>query len=1018
MAFYPPASIENRPFPDENTVAEMYCNEAFIVDNETVEDWTSSLHMLLTFVSFNEGRVNSFPPDSPVQAAIFSAVIVTLIVDSKALLEQNQTEVAVDVLIFFMNNQATGTPKTYSRERFKPSVRSILVNCFFFASLCLSIATALATVLCLQWVTDYAAVTRRAGATPEERVKQRHFRYQGGQAWKMDGIIGTLPVLLHISVMLFFTGLILWMWGIHHFIFGISVVCGVTVVLFYISTTAFAVLYPSCPYRTPLASWTYSLIRLFVIGLSRLTLLISWKPRKKGSRRCSVAATEGKVKKMEEGETIAGVDDTPVSKYHHPVTGMQPRFTQPSLAARDRAYARNLDPNLMMNSLVWLSNCISISPEIYSRLSLIVNGLASEISKFPDTRMRTAVPWIKIFHTLGTKYVSLLCDSNASEASFLEFARLAEASNRLDLNEIIKGELATDEDRPVLVGSPDFPLRLLCSWVSSFPWDLPESRIEQRISEELTILDLVQSVVSTPQEFYEMWYTLLNDERTACLELLPRLLRNVRSSPRDKIQQRLDIILYIITTGHLPWDSTVRLHSGEWADLDLSPSLLTRRLQILDWVRGLDNHPHKQMIVSELHILQQSHRIRPLLIGTDMITEDEMVKLKLMGLWGTARWNQKENTLFRILVSFDRILANIEDEDEVKRLCEDMILMLGHDLYALRISFDINCLGKDKLAKLQYLSNPVLRFISCVTFGIEWRQEWSPDLAAFLEDFQESDIWRLVSKLCLRDPPYSDWGNIWKLRLQTWAYLNGKLTSSYLIKALHDWELLKRVEEGVLSAYPDSRGAQDFFLAFIHRNLAYEWRNSHLGTFIPDLLIGNTANRLVRSDTLPKECIDHLTTICREISGDTERLLQLLIELIQADINFDSDDRRPENLFNLLKHAKRYLALKDLRPFARSCSRLVQYTNTSYKLFQASWRRDSPPEEEAVESSEEVNWLELRLLYKEVIILLTPTVPRDEAEDVDAACPGSFLPHIGAAENDDEDEKSIYSDFAGESYLR
>ncbi|KAG8769183.1 hypothetical protein FRC15_004733, partial [Serendipita sp. 397] len=39
----------DRPFPDENTVAEMYCNEAYTVDSEAVEDWTSSLQMLLTF---------------------------------------------------------------------------------------------------------------------------------------------------------------------------------------------------------------------------------------------------------------------------------------------------------------------------------------------------------------------------------------------------------------------------------------------------------------------------------------------------------------------------------------------------------------------------------------------------------------------------------------------------------------------------------------------------------------------------------------------------------------------------------------------------------------------------------------------------------------------------------------------------------------------------------------------------------------------------------------------------------
>ncbi|KAG9052487.1 hypothetical protein FS842_009780, partial [Serendipita sp. 407] len=81
----------DRPFPDENTVAEMYCNEAYAVDNEEVEDWTSSLQMLLTF------------------AAIFSAVLITLVVDSKTLLEQDNTDILVDAVVFLMNNLANDT---------------------------------------------------------------------------------------------------------------------------------------------------------------------------------------------------------------------------------------------------------------------------------------------------------------------------------------------------------------------------------------------------------------------------------------------------------------------------------------------------------------------------------------------------------------------------------------------------------------------------------------------------------------------------------------------------------------------------------------------------------------------------------------------------------------------------------------------------------------------------------------------------------------------------------------------
>ncbi|KAG8816225.1 hypothetical protein FRC17_000397 [Serendipita sp. 399] len=78
----PKAAPIDRSIPDENTVAEMYCNEAHIVDRGAVEDWMSSLQTLQTF------------------AAIFSAVLITLIVDSKSLLEQDKIGVLVGAVAF------------------------------------------------------------------------------------------------------------------------------------------------------------------------------------------------------------------------------------------------------------------------------------------------------------------------------------------------------------------------------------------------------------------------------------------------------------------------------------------------------------------------------------------------------------------------------------------------------------------------------------------------------------------------------------------------------------------------------------------------------------------------------------------------------------------------------------------------------------------------------------------------------------------------------------------------------
>jgi hypothetical protein len=68
----------------------------------------------------------------------------------------------------------------------------------------------------------------------------------------MSEIIAALPILLYCSVILFFGGLILWMWEVNRTI-GFVVMGWVTIaILFYAVTTFLSVAFPSAPFRTPL----------------------------------------------------------------------------------------------------------------------------------------------------------------------------------------------------------------------------------------------------------------------------------------------------------------------------------------------------------------------------------------------------------------------------------------------------------------------------------------------------------------------------------------------------------------------------------------------------------------------------------------------------------------------------------------------------------------------------------------------------------------------------------------------
>lgn len=224
----------------ETTAWDIYNSEAKKVDNELVKDWTSSLNSLLVF------------------AAIFSAILTAFIIESKKLLERDQTEAMVDILVHYVNSRANGTLRPYEEDDFSPPSSAVLVNCLLFGSLSASLVAALASVVALQWVAEFDAATSRGGSSPWDRANRRQFRFDGVRSWRMGGIIAALPQLMYFSVALFFAGMIAWMLFLHSivawFILGGAAIVGV----FYFSSTLISVIFVSAPFKTTLTRSIYS----------------------------------------------------------------------------------------------------------------------------------------------------------------------------------------------------------------------------------------------------------------------------------------------------------------------------------------------------------------------------------------------------------------------------------------------------------------------------------------------------------------------------------------------------------------------------------------------------------------------------------------------------------------------------------------------------------------------------------------------------------------------------------------
>ncbi|GJE95355.1 hypothetical protein PsYK624_115390 [Phanerochaete sordida] len=144
-------------------------------------------------------------------AGLFSAVVTTFVVDSYASLQPDNT----GELVFLMR-QSLSQYYTFADGVLRPAVPfpsdtafeaplwALRVNGLWFASLIVSLSTASFGMLVKQWLNEYVAMD---WITPEEQLRARQFRHRGLEDWKVYEIAAMLPLLLHVSLGLFFVGL-------------------------------------------------------------------------------------------------------------------------------------------------------------------------------------------------------------------------------------------------------------------------------------------------------------------------------------------------------------------------------------------------------------------------------------------------------------------------------------------------------------------------------------------------------------------------------------------------------------------------------------------------------------------------------------------------------------------------------------------------------------------------------------------------------------------------------------------
>ncbi|KAK7058641.1 embryonic skeletal system development [Paramarasmius palmivorus] len=244
-------------YDDPSTkIWNVYLTEVEKDDEKLAANWKGDMDAILIF------------------AGLFSASVTAFIVESyKTLIPDNsdttnQLLERISIQLAAANNGSFIPQTVPDSTSFEPSPSSIVCNTLWFLSLGFSLTCALFATLVQQWTRSYRQATS-SRESPHQRARISAYLYQGISKFHMSAIVTAIPMLLHISLLLFFAGLVEFLRPVNETISLIVLftltICG----LLYGIITFLPLFHFDCPYQTPLTNLCWRLFRS--LGLIRRT---------------------------------------------------------------------------------------------------------------------------------------------------------------------------------------------------------------------------------------------------------------------------------------------------------------------------------------------------------------------------------------------------------------------------------------------------------------------------------------------------------------------------------------------------------------------------------------------------------------------------------------------------------------------------------------------------------------------------------------------------------------------------
>ncbi|KAI0262555.1 hypothetical protein BC834DRAFT_380882, partial [Gloeopeniophorella convolvens] len=170
---------------------KLYSVESEKYDMALVNGWKASADSMLIFTG------------------LFSTIVAAFLIETYKTLQPDTGTQTVAILTQLATRPDSAAIPISSLDKaleFTTPAFAVRVNTFMFLSLFLSMTSALASTLIQQWARDYLQYSQ-PNAAPHKRGRVRAYLFEGLSQFQMRRLVHGVPVLLHVSVFLFFFAL-------------------------------------------------------------------------------------------------------------------------------------------------------------------------------------------------------------------------------------------------------------------------------------------------------------------------------------------------------------------------------------------------------------------------------------------------------------------------------------------------------------------------------------------------------------------------------------------------------------------------------------------------------------------------------------------------------------------------------------------------------------------------------------------------------------------------------------------